>query len=227
MHNEEYDTIDFQNFKGLYYNTSEDKYIDSQTGAHFHYQDLCNRLAAVAEKRNKLESRAHVLTLTVQKPIQNPHKKVSHIRLKDIATQKQILLSPKSRAIKFKEPTKQKQTNTIKPTCQNICFDTYRRSVQIYKKSPTKKKLSSNLKSINTDLFHFKSMDLRKPNDIINIVSPKVSAFSPTSKLKKGNKMIGYLSRNKTNAMEIPLQCSNPATTTYRNHKTVGFDRYI
>jgi hypothetical protein len=38
------DEIDFQNFKGIYFNEVDKKYQDPETGCHFEYTDLCKRL---------------------------------------------------------------------------------------------------------------------------------------------------------------------------------------
>lgn len=44
------DNIDFQNFKGIYFNDDPNrKYQDPETGCHFEYFDLCRRMAKLKE----------------------------------------------------------------------------------------------------------------------------------------------------------------------------------
>jgi len=41
---EDLDDIDFNNYKGIFYDESAEKYQDEETGAHFEYKDMCMRL---------------------------------------------------------------------------------------------------------------------------------------------------------------------------------------
>lgn len=50
------DDIDFQNFKGIYFNDDPNrKYQDPETGAHFEYFDLCKRMVKLKELRKKID----------------------------------------------------------------------------------------------------------------------------------------------------------------------------
>lgn len=50
------DNIDFANYKGIYAEEdSEQKYTCPSTGAHFQFNDLCNRLTRVLDKRKLIE----------------------------------------------------------------------------------------------------------------------------------------------------------------------------
>jgi hypothetical protein len=50
------DDIDFQNFKGIYFNDDPNrKYQDPETGSHFEYFDLCKRLSKLKELRKKID----------------------------------------------------------------------------------------------------------------------------------------------------------------------------
>lgn len=46
------DEIDFQNFKGIYFNDDPNrKYQCPETGCHFEYNDLCRRMLKLKELR--------------------------------------------------------------------------------------------------------------------------------------------------------------------------------
>ena len=49
------DEIDFDNFKGIYYGEKTEKYQDPETGCHFRYEDLCQRMVKLREKRKVLD----------------------------------------------------------------------------------------------------------------------------------------------------------------------------
>jgi len=52
MNDEDDDIIDVDNFRGIYFNSKhDDKYFDEVTGAHFEYNDLCNRLRSLLPKQ--------------------------------------------------------------------------------------------------------------------------------------------------------------------------------
>lgn len=55
----ESDTIDPENYKGIYYEEADnsEKYFDSVTGAHFKYEDIWGRLSKLANDHIK-ENRA-------------------------------------------------------------------------------------------------------------------------------------------------------------------------
>ena len=55
---EDEEDIDFNNFKGIYFNEDPDsKYIDEVTGAHFTHVDMCERLQKIAELQQRYEQR--------------------------------------------------------------------------------------------------------------------------------------------------------------------------
>jgi hypothetical protein len=72
------DDIDFNNYKGIYINEQPGtKFQDTETGAHFDYDDMCRRLVKIREltsKRDLLE--ANVETYTNSKT--NHHQNESH-----------------------------------------------------------------------------------------------------------------------------------------------------
>jgi transcription initiation factor IIE alpha subunit len=50
------DDLDFQNFKGIYFNEDPNrKYQCPETGAHFEYYDLCKRISGLKEKRKVID----------------------------------------------------------------------------------------------------------------------------------------------------------------------------
>lgn len=48
-------------YKGIYYNDDNKKFQDDETGAHFEFYDLCNRLGKVIIWREKLEEKERQL----------------------------------------------------------------------------------------------------------------------------------------------------------------------
>jgi len=49
---EDLDNIDFQNYKGMFYNDDPgNKYQDEKTGAHFEYKDMCRRLTELKKSQ--------------------------------------------------------------------------------------------------------------------------------------------------------------------------------
>ena len=64
------DDIDFQNFKGIYFNDDPNrKYTDPETGAHFEYFDFFKRLAKLKELRRKIDKELGILdTESVESP---------------------------------------------------------------------------------------------------------------------------------------------------------------
>ena len=49
------DDVDFDNFKGIYFGEKTEKYQDPETGCHFRYEDLCQRMNKLREKRKILD----------------------------------------------------------------------------------------------------------------------------------------------------------------------------
>jgi hypothetical protein len=47
--------VDLTKYKGIYYNDDNKKFQDDDTGAHFQFEDLCNRLNVMLVERTKLE----------------------------------------------------------------------------------------------------------------------------------------------------------------------------
>lgn len=47
---EDLDQIDFDNYKGYFYDDSEEKYFDKETGAHFDFLDICLKLNQLKKK---------------------------------------------------------------------------------------------------------------------------------------------------------------------------------
>ena len=66
---EDLDCVDFNNYKGMFYDNNQEKYQDEITGAHFEYSDMCRRL-------RKLKSK-------IQPKENNIKKEKSEIILKD------------------------------------------------------------------------------------------------------------------------------------------------
>eukprot|EP00826_Nyctotherus_ovalis_P057968 TRINITY_DN7943_c0_g2_i3.p1 TRINITY_DN7943_c0_g2~~TRINITY_DN7943_c0_g2_i3.p1 ORF type:complete len:117 (+),score=32.53 TRINITY_DN7943_c0_g2_i3:78-428(+) len=47
---EDLDQIDFDNYKGYFYDDCEEKYFDKETGAHFDFLDICFKLNQLKKK---------------------------------------------------------------------------------------------------------------------------------------------------------------------------------
>ena len=64
---EDLDCIDFQNYKGIFYNDSSQKFQDEKTGAHFEYKDMCRRLTklkkSLPEFRDSIKENKSSMTL--------------------------------------------------------------------------------------------------------------------------------------------------------------------
>lgn len=50
QYEEDLDDIDFGNYKGIFYEDSTVKYQDPETGAHFDFDDICDRLKRIKAK---------------------------------------------------------------------------------------------------------------------------------------------------------------------------------
>lgn len=72
------DDLDFNNFKGIYYGDKHDKYQDPETGCHFLYSDLCNRLRKLKEKRKVLDLQLGLKSPTRSTKKTSPPDEVSH-----------------------------------------------------------------------------------------------------------------------------------------------------
>lgn len=60
-HSEDLDNIDFQNYKGIFYNEGQGQnYEDPETGAHFEYYDMCERLQMIQGKLGNVHSEANL-----------------------------------------------------------------------------------------------------------------------------------------------------------------------
>ena len=78
------DDIDFQNFKGIYFNDDPNrKYQDPETGCHFEYGDLCKRMLKLKELRKKIDKE---LGLEVT---DSPHSAVQDVKKSESTKQKQ------------------------------------------------------------------------------------------------------------------------------------------
>lgn len=59
-YDEDLDNIDFNNYKGIFYDDSHEKYQDEVTGAHFEYFDMCRRLKKLKGEVESKENRKQV-----------------------------------------------------------------------------------------------------------------------------------------------------------------------
>ena len=48
------DNIDIDNYKGIYYNNDATKHTDLKTGAHFDFNDICQRLIKIKQIRDSI-----------------------------------------------------------------------------------------------------------------------------------------------------------------------------
>jgi len=55
---EDLDQIDFNNYKGMFFDDQAQKYQDPNTGAHFDYHDMCCRLIKLQKKLNQSQHEA-------------------------------------------------------------------------------------------------------------------------------------------------------------------------
>lgn len=60
---------DLNNYKGIYYNTDNEKYTCPVTGAHFRFQDLCSRLEPIRKTRQIQDTAGAVISFPAQSEI--------------------------------------------------------------------------------------------------------------------------------------------------------------
>lgn len=51
---------DLINYKGIYFNDNNEKYIDEATGAHFRHEDICQRLLIAKVERNRTDKELNI-----------------------------------------------------------------------------------------------------------------------------------------------------------------------
>jgi len=51
---------DLINYKGIYFNDNNEKYIDDTTGAHFRYDDIFQRLLIAKVERNRMDKELNI-----------------------------------------------------------------------------------------------------------------------------------------------------------------------
>ena len=51
---------DLINYKGIYFNDNNEKYIDDSTGAHFRYDDIYQRLLIAKVERNRMDKELNI-----------------------------------------------------------------------------------------------------------------------------------------------------------------------
>ena len=50
------------NYKGIYFGDTTEKYLDPETGCHFRYMDLCQRLVKLKKQRKIIDKRLGLIT---------------------------------------------------------------------------------------------------------------------------------------------------------------------
>ena len=63
---------DLNNYKGIYFNTDNEKYTCPVTGAHFRFADLCNRLEPIRILREQLFAAKPSLSQNLMKLVVHP-----------------------------------------------------------------------------------------------------------------------------------------------------------
>lgn len=60
---------DGEEYKGIYFNggDKEEKYFDNLTGAHFKFQDICDKLSKVAYQREQVNSTPSIIKIRKHK----------------------------------------------------------------------------------------------------------------------------------------------------------------
>lgn len=53
-------TDDLINYKGIYFNDNNEKYIDDETGAHFRHEDIYQRLLIAKVERNRTDKELNI-----------------------------------------------------------------------------------------------------------------------------------------------------------------------
>ena len=203
MHN---DDIDFQDYKGLFYNAQTDKYIDSATGAHFKYTDLCDKLNIIAENRKDPYS------FTEPHPVKPPPKsKLHHVNLlkikiiKNINKRKPLIFTPKFNKPFIRVKSPDFSIPHIKsPTNISIKLKDVPKGI--------KKTFPLKIQNINSDTF-FKSLDMRHNEPLSILKNYKDNTLSSKALFQKFNKSI---SRNKESIDLLLEHFSNPPTSTFR-----------
>ena len=59
--------VDLNNYKGIYGAGQNQRYQDKLTGAHFEYQDMCNRLNELLKKESKQKTRPKIKAVKIAK----------------------------------------------------------------------------------------------------------------------------------------------------------------
>ena len=189
----------FNNYKGLHFNDPKDcHFIDSETGAHFEYSDLCNRLALL----NKDKSLKKLMNQTVRSTSNDKNK-----LLQEFSN-----FHPKTNNFNLMRNDKKLNTNykaQVQKPIKNVCITLsgLNKMSKPATSSAAKKCVPHMLKSINSvsgsglkllspqhknhlsefSGFNFKSLDNRKSVDVTNPNKMNCFLFSKSPSQKYAN----------------------------------------
>ena len=71
-------TEDLINYKGIYFNDNNEKYIDDSTGAHFRYDDIFQRLLIAKVERNRMDKELNISYSSQNDDINDYQMKLNH-----------------------------------------------------------------------------------------------------------------------------------------------------
>ena len=67
------DDLNFENFKGIHFGDKTEKYQDPETGCHFKYRDLCQRMIKMKAHRKMIDKRLGLPSSSeVKSPVNEP-----------------------------------------------------------------------------------------------------------------------------------------------------------
>jgi hypothetical protein len=196
------DNIDYQNFKGIYYNSQ--RYIDKSTGAHFDFNEVCKKLNSFLHQTpySNNQRTQHRLTILATQAFEKISP-LQLIKIKQMQIHKpefnNILCSPKSHS-------KIEKLNTQpKLHFAHSSMDSQFKGIKIEKPNALKNTLPVSTQNLR---FNFKSMDMRKSEDPLSKNGMKMSIFS-SRKISMDYRYTG-MSRNRNEVGHLLEYLSNP-----------------
>lgn len=193
--------IDHNEYKGIYFgDPKEEKYTDQQTGAHFEYHDLCNRLQSLQktvspriihiQRSQSRETKLSNQTSTVKQnaKINNAQQpNFEKLRIVKATVNNNFIRQLKERNIINSENkiysslSKFPNDQALSPSKKNILNIKVHTNIEAPTKGINNKNstLCSDAKKkicrIENDAFNFVSLDLRKNKDVKSILTVKDS----------------------------------------------------
>lgn len=96
---------DLINYKGIYFNDNNEKYIDDATGAHFRYEDIYQRLLIAKVERNRTDKELNI-----------SYSSQNYVQTDPACNNKQQSPGRQTQERKYKRPVKQNEKAQIAKT---------------------------------------------------------------------------------------------------------------